>query len=745
MPSNTLSKVVFRQNDTSTEYNISNCTIGYYNENDGIFYFDPEMTESPIDPIPTLLYVDLNTDYLYIYDDDSQEYLLVGGTRDSRDPIKYVDVLPSYDDGVENIIYGTIARANYNKTIAANFLDKVPEFTKYDIDENSYEYWVTDGCEVEASLDGENYKRMLTIAYDNDTSEWTLMYIDFETETPVAGNTFYYRVVQRDFYAGNKDENTVTLIASNDLDRQSLYVGGVGIDITNDRVSLKPAQSTIIGGVMPDNVTTTVDEYGVLSGQYYGGYGIDVEDNKISTTTFVGTQAEWDALPNSTKNYYTSVNITDDHTQVSDDIPGHIIYDEDNNEQLQRGKLKFIDFTITDDSTNDMTVVEHNPYIAGDKIEIDDHTINCDDTVKSTFVGTREEWQSLTTEQKAKYEIVNLTDDLASGGTIVVDAVVRGNMNAVTSNAVAKYVSQSSGGLENIIDSPTSGNIGGIVQNATKEIENYNLLGMTVKTIPNIASGDFATAEGLSFEAEQSGTVFTTSTIASGIGSHAEGIGTTASTIASHSEGMGTEADGMGSHAEGSYTKSTNNSHAEGTDTTANGQASHAEGRQTIASGNMSHAEGLGTTATNQGAHAEGYHTIANESSSHAEGAYTLASGGTSHTEGTGTTANELASHAEGWYTGASSTAAHAEGYHTIAAGFASHASGSNTSAGYDNQTVIGEYNDNKANTLFEVGNGTADNARSNAFAIKQDGTFVFANGTEITPAQFTQLLGLLS
>jgi hypothetical protein len=282
---------------------------------------------------------------------------------------------------------------------------------------------------------------MLTIAYDNDTSEWTLMYIDFETETPVAGSTFYYRVVQRDFYAGNKDENTVTLIASNDLDRQSLYVGGVGIDITNDRVSLKPAQEYIIGGVMPDNVTTTVDENGILSGQYYGGYGINVEDNKISTKTFVGTQAEWDALPNSTKNYYTSVNITDDHTQVSDDIPGHVIYDEDNNEQLQRGKLKFIDFTITDDSTNDMTVVEHNPYVAGDKIEIDDHTINCDDTVKSTFVGTREEWQSLTTEQKAKYEIVNLTNDLASGGTVVVDEIVRGNMNAVTSNAVARQSS----------------------------------------------------------------------------------------------------------------------------------------------------------------------------------------------------------------------------------------------------------------------------------------------------------------
>ncbi len=41
------------------------------------------------------------------------------------------------------------------------------------------------------------------------------------------------------------------------------------------------------------------------------------------------------------------------------------------------------------------------------------------------------------------------------------------------------------------------------------------------------------------------------------------------------------------------------------------------------------------------------------------------------------------------------------------------------------------------------VSNGDYGNT-SNAFGIKWDGTFVFANGIEITPAQFAKLLALL-
>lgn len=50
-----------------------------------------------------------------------------------------------------------------------------------------------------------------------------------------------------------------------------------------------------------------------------------------------------------------------------------------------------------------------------------------------------------------------------------------------------------------------------------------------------------------------------------------------------------------------------------------------------------------------------------------------------------------------------------------------SHASGTNTIAGEDCQFVVGSYNDNKNDTIFEVGNGASDK-RSNAFEVYKDG-----------------------
>lgn len=54
---------------------------------------------------------------------------------------------------------------------------------------------------------------------------------------------------------------------------------------------------------------------------------------------------------------------------------------------------------------------------------------------KTAFTGTTAQWNALTSAEKAKYEIVNLTDDV-NGGTVVSDAVTSGDLNPVTSNAV---------------------------------------------------------------------------------------------------------------------------------------------------------------------------------------------------------------------------------------------------------------------------------------------------------------------
>ena len=206
---------------------------------------------------------------------------------------------------------------------------------------------------------------------------------------------------------------------------------------------------------------------------------------------------------------------------------------------------------------------------------------------------------------------------------------------------------------------------------------------------------------------------------------------------------------------------------AEGHNTTASGGASHAEGLNTIASGVHSHAEGVETIASGSRSHAEGIWTIASGDSNHAEGKETTANGNNScHAEGSKTTASGIATHAEGnssnkvtdlitdfswngttnddiinaWNTQKFSVAhgrsshvegsdnlslghsSHSEGHNTVAIGNQSHTSGKGTKALHDNEAAYGTYNKSNADTLFSIGDGTADDARHNAFEITTTG-----------------------
>lgn len=58
---------------------------------------------------------------------------------------------------------------------------------------------------------------------------------------------------------------------------------------------------------------------------------------------------------------------------------------------------------------------------------------------------------------------------------------------------------------------------------------------------------------------------------------------------------------------------------------------------------------------------------------------------------------------------------------------------GIGTNAGHDAQTAIGKYNDNSSGNAFEVGNGTSNSARSNAFAVGWDGTVTTARDILVT------------
>lgn len=285
------------------------------------------------------------------------------------------------------------------------------------------------------------------------------------------------------------------------------------------------------------------------------------------------------------------------------------------------------------------------------------------------------------------------------------------------------------------------------------------------------AEGNSTTAQAPSSHAEGS------STNALGTSSHAEGDTTTASGDMSHAEGDDSIASGESSHAEGAVTTASGKySHAEGNATVASNYGAHAEGQSSIASGQYSHAEGNNTEATYDFAHAEGQYTDAFAVASHAEGGYSKTEGQYAHAEGEWTTSSGQASHSEGQQTTASADEAHAEGTRTIASGQQSHAEGYYnttagshshvegehniiTSSGY-NAHAEGEYNEasqesvhvegehnsatGRASHVFGkynieddtdtssgpgygkyveiVGNGTGDNARSNARTLDWDG-----------------------
>ena len=124
------------------------------------------------------------------------------------------------------------------------------------------------------------------------------------------------------------------------------------------------------------------------------------------------------------------------------------------------------------------------------------------------------------------------------------------------------------------------------------------------------------------------------------------------------------------------------------------------------AQGNHSHAEGADTSAFGEGCHSEGHSTSA----------------------GTNSFPYALYAHAEGEYTHAAGSYSHTEGYRTIANNASEHASG-----GYNVSNKANNTWGDSGNTLFSVGNGTADNARHNAFEIRQNGDiYITSGGTDI-------------
>ena len=329
--------------------------------------------------------------------------------------------------------------------------------------------------------------------------------------------------------------------------------------------------------------------------------------------------------------------------------------------------------------------------------------------------------------------IDNKQDSLVSGSNIktINNTSILGSGNITIEGGFKQVINPSAStkvGLVNQLSKYYSTNIG---DGAVIEGDGYEYNGTSYNIV---ASGSNSHAEGRATQANgEYSHAEGNYTTAIGNSSHAEGRYTQANGNFSHAEGEGTTASGQSSHAEGDYTKAIGNySHAEGQGTKANGYYSHAEGNGTISSGASSHAEGYYTKASGSCSHAEGNYTEANGDYSHAEGSNTKASGNYSHVEGQYTFANGHYSHAEGKNgVFANGESSHAEGCTTQASGDYSHAEGNNTIANNVAEHASGQYNvsssasttfGDSGNTLFSVGNGTSNNARHNAFEIRQNG-----------------------
>jgi len=218
--------------------------------------------------------------------------------------------------------------------------------------------------------------------------------------------------------------------------------------------------------------------------------------------------------------------------------------------------------------------------------------------------------------------------------------------------------------------------------------------------------------------------------------------------------GLEVKASGLYSHAEGGATSASNSgSHAEGMSTLASGICSHAEGMANSASGNYSHAEGgtfgSGNSAVGTSSHVEGQGNSALKSNAHAEGQNNIAAGFRSHAEGYNTYAYHADTHTEGEFTIANGQASHVGGKYNVEDSYAfwlewepgEYVVGDKCKVTtiIDNETTVTGYVCKTANNdaTFDashwtvdtymnyaeiIGNGTANNARSNARALDWDG-----------------------
>lgn len=243
------------------------------------------------------------------------------------------------------------------------------------------------------------------------------------------------------------------------------------------------------------------------------------------------------------------------------------------------------------------------------------------------------------------------------------------------------------------------------------------------------ATGDYAFAAGNLTKAQGAHAVAIGHlTKATGNQSFAAGDYTEAAGIQTVAIGYGTNASGDQSFAAGNYTKTPGaQAVALGYRATASGDQSFAAGQLTEATGEQAVAVGYMTKASGVQSFAEGNNTQALGGYSHALGKYTIARGVNSIAAGNHSETFTDSSFAFGEYAVAGDTTVKmsnciALGNHTKAVGYGSAAMGLGAYATGSGQVAVGRFNNPVSGTYFIVGNGTADDNRSNAFEVYSNG-----------------------
>ena len=241
------------------------------------------------------------------------------------------------------------------------------------------------------------------------------------------------------------------------------------------------------------------------------------------------------------------------------------------------------------------------------------------------------------------------------------------------------------------------------------------------------------------------------------------GINATAQVATSGTNNSGTNASAIGYQSSATNTVSTAigretlasgiTSTAMGYQTSATNTASTAMGNSSTASGVTSTAIGNNSTASGETSIAMGFETEATDSASIAMGYQTTSTGGASTAMGFITTASGFGSTSIGYKTTASGYGSTSIGYQTTASGNSSTAIGKNTIASDFGSLVIGQYNlsgstvtnsateANYANTAFVIGNGTASNAKSDAFKVMFNGNTTIG-GDDLTIGDLSAFSG---